>query len=190
MSTTPAPSPSERATSSAELLARGVHRATLPTGAVVYMRFPPLGVLIQSGHVPLELRELAKAEYASPGGAAGAVGQAIAGRDATDPAEWDAITLEVDKLRRFLTWLVAEHTLVEPKLSLAEVESGDLDERDVDMLIDFALRRTDRDAMGVRLGVMSLEDAAVFREEHGCAHGCEGCARGQARLSSPRVALV
>lgn len=191
MSTTPAPLPSEqRPTSSAELLSRGFHRITLPSGAFVGVRFPPLGVLIQAGHVPLELRELAKAEYAVAGGAAAAVGRAIADRDSSNPDEWDAIALEVEKLRRFLTWIVAEHTLVEPKLTVEELEAGDLDERDLDMLIDIALRRTDRDAMGVRLGVMSLEDMAVFREEHDCARDCEGCARGQARRSSPRVVPV
>lgn len=183
------PDPPEVASAEA-LLSRGAHRITLPSGVVVVVRFPPLGALIRANAVPLDLREIAKAEIALPGGAAAHVGRAIAGSDPEKPEEWATIEQEVEKLRRFVIWLVAEHTLVEPRLTVEQLDSGEIDDRDLEMLIDISRRRVDRDARGVRLGVVSLEDAAVFREEHRCPPDCDGCARWQGVLSAPRVVRV
>jgi hypothetical protein len=164
-----------------------VHRATLPTGRQALVSFPALGPLTRANAVPDELRDMVLKEMLHPVGAAHAVAQEV--REVEDSqARWELAARLSGELLAMYTWLVAEHVLVEPKLTIGELEQ--LDERDLEWLIDVATRKTSTDARGVRLGVMSLEDVAVFREEHFCAAECEGCQRMVARLSSPLLVPV
>ena len=60
--------------------------------------------------------------------------------------------------------LVAE-MLVDPQVTADEVEAGEFPQPDIDMLLEFAERKRDRDAAGNRLPVIVLRDWATFRDE-------------------------
>lgn len=174
------------ATSVEQWKQKGVHQATLTTGAEVSIRIPNLAQLVKHDAIPESLRAAALREISTDG-------------------MHDHATLtreEVGALYQLYEFLVVE-MLVDPKLAppvfemhpkeegseeLVEVcvDRGDVEHlpaEDLDLLIALATRQRNTDALGRVLGVMPLSRLATFREEHGCDPGCEACARVQQRLS-------
>jgi hypothetical protein len=116
------------------------HTVTLQSGAVVEIEIPNLPLLIKTGRIPNHLIEVAvKAQTATR----------ITKEDVEDQYE-------------FYRQLVAL-TVVEPELTADDVDS--LPFEDVEMLVEFATRARDIDAVGHHLG--GLETVDSFRDLRG-----------------------
>lgn len=138
------------ATSKSKWKAAKTHEVTLPSGAEVKIELPDLARMIKSGQVPNELLDVATKVGA---------GQAIQAED------------DVEKRKELLAQatdfnaLLVESTVVEPKVTAAEVIAGDIPSEDADYLVQLALRKTDFDAVGKHLG--GLDTVKSFREIRG-----------------------
>jgi hypothetical protein len=153
----------------------GPHKATLPSGTTVTFQIPNSTALIRADMLPDRLAEIAIMAAAYPDGAEGYLADLgiAAMRDPNEASRLKRALREGIELR---DWLIAE-MLLEPKLSPAEVASGDYPQPDLDMLIEFAERRRDTDAAGVKLPITVLEELATFRAgENGSADGEAGAA--------------
>jgi hypothetical protein len=141
---------------------RGPHDATLPSGVVVKFLIPDSAALIRSDKLPESLTEIAVRAAAYPGGADGYMEdlavRAVTG-DTIDNALLSKAIRDGLELR---DWLVA-YMLVEPTVEPEDVK--DMPELDVEMLMEFAERKRDTDAKGVRLPIVMLEVFARFRDE-------------------------
>jgi hypothetical protein len=113
---------------------------TLPSGFVVDIKLPNLAALIKSGALPNDLIEVASA--------AAAAGEV--------PPEL------FEKLDEFNRFLVAK-TVVKPEIAEEEVNS--LPTEDIDMLVGFATRTRDMDAIGHHIA--GLEKIDSFRKFRG-----------------------
>lgn len=113
---------------------------TLPSGAVVSIALPNLAKMLKSGDIPNALLE-----------------QALALRQAK---KIDAEA--IDKAWEFAVKIVPA-TVASPDISEEDVE--DLPIEDVEMIVAFATRNADTDAVGHQLG--GLETLASFRKHRG-----------------------
>lgn len=123
-------------------LSLGVHRVTLPTGAVVRLRLPDLSTLVARRMVPDELRSIAQQAFL---------------RDVKLETGNPEAPLAEDKLAELYDlncWLVSD-MLVEPSISPDQVRL--LPAEDLEWLILLAQRDVDTDALGVRLGVAPVD---------------------------------
>lgn len=116
------------------------HEVTLPSGAEVEIAIPNLPALVKGGALPNDLIE-------------------VATKAASTGEVPDDLLERLDDYHRFL---VAE-TVVSPEIKVEEV--NDLPTEDIDMLVQFATRQRDMDAIGHHLG--GLETVDSFREFRG-----------------------
>lgn len=138
------------ATSKAKWKAAKQHTVTLPSGAEIKIELPDLATMIKGGQVPNELLDVATKVGA---------GKGIEPSD--EPDEQRKLLGQVSEFNAFLV----EQTVVEPAVTKEEVLAGDLPAEDVDLLIQFALRKTDFDAVGKHLGGLDTVDS--FRQFRG-----------------------
>lgn len=110
----------------------------LPSGMVVDIELPNLGLLIKSGEIPNPLIDSA-IEFGA--------GQEPS-REALEQS-WD-----------FVSWIIPR-TVVNPKITQEDVENGLIPAEDLDLLAAFISRATDLDAVGNHLG--GLQTNAQFR---------------------------
>jgi hypothetical protein len=123
---------------------------TLPSGTVVSIKLPNLGLLLKTGQIPNTLIDAAvKAQNAS--------------------AESVEITREmIEEQWDFASFLVSR-TVVEPEITQEEVD--DIPAEDVEMLVEFATRQRDIDAVFRHIGGLDKLDS--FREIRGVGSGSE-----------------
>jgi hypothetical protein len=132
------------ATSKTAWKKRREHEVTLPSGAEVKIALPDLAAMIQGGQIPNELLDVATKVGSGKG------------VDVSDaPEEQRKLMGQVSDFNAFLV----EKTVIEPSVTKDEVLSGDLPAEDVDLLIQFALRKTDFDAVGKHLGGLDTVDS-------------------------------
>lgn len=123
---------------------QGVHEdVTLPSGAKVTIKLPNVSELIKSGQLPNDLIKVAT-EYVAKGATAELP---------------DDLNDKVAEYNRFLVAL----TVHEPKITPDDVPS--LPAEDLDMIVSFANRQIDIDAVGHHLA--GLEAVDSFREFRG-----------------------
>lgn len=122
----------------------GVHKdITLPSGYRVDIKLPNLAALVKSGQLPNELLQVSqKVAQASQAG--------------------DEIPDDLyDKMQTFNEFLVSR-TIVKPEITDADV--SDLPAEDVEMVVGFATRRLDFDAVGHHLaGLEAVDSFRTFR---------------------------
>lgn len=177
-----------------EWASRKRHDVVLPSGMRATIEIPELGLLVLANAVPTDLVELAREEVTNALGVTGAYGKRIAELDDSSDEHPDGTPESRAKIAeltatfaRLLKWLVAEHVLVSPKVTVEQLSEGTFPLSDLDWLYGVAMRRVSEDALGRRLGVAPLDAFATFRHEHGldpCPAGCEGCARTRQALST------
>jgi hypothetical protein len=156
----------------------------MPSGAKAVIEIPQLGMLALANLVPDDLAELARQEIAHELGVTGAYAERIAKLDETSEEDRKKAAEITTELRRLLKWLVAEHMLVEPRVSVEDLSSERFPLEDLDWLYGVATRRVDEDALGRRLGVARLDEFATFRQEHDCPPDCGHCLALVERLST------
>lgn len=162
--------------------ARALHTITCPSGQRIRIRIPGLKTILERGDLPDRLSAIVALELVEQGGAIGAIVAETQNIDGDDGRS--ALLERMRDLGAFQTYLVA--------VAVQEVEvDGDwmpvnlladgvdsLPDDDVQMIADIVLRYRDRDAVGVKIGVESLDRFATFRDVHPrCrdAEGSSGC---------------
>lgn len=155
-----------------------VHRVHLPSGAVVDIKIPDLSLLIAGGAVPEKLKHTALRELT----------QQI--RDVHEPTALGETAGQslIDEehiigLAELTRWLVTQ-TLVDPKVTEAEIASGVVPNEDLVMLTQIASRERNTDARGVELGIEPIDRWEVFRQYHGCEETCSKCDHAIEELST------
>lgn len=117
------------------------HTVTLPSGARVTIKIPNLTAMAKSGQLPNSLLEL------------------VANKEADTKLTAQQELEKLDEFHRFLVPL----TVVEPSITADDFD--DLPPQDVGMLVQFATRQIDMDAVGHQLG--GLEVIKEFRKFRG-----------------------
>jgi hypothetical protein len=160
----------------------GVHRLTLPSGAVVRARIPDLSMLLANDMVPQELRAAALTKV---------MDEIRGDTNLGEEGETQAVARDDEKDFMQIKDTVALHLylvqqmLVEPELELEDLER--INSEDLTFLISIARRERNRDAAGVKLGVARIDEWATFQHEHECPEGCEKCEAALEQLSTARV---
>lgn len=155
---------------------RGPHVATLPTGCVVEFELADLAMLVRAGKLPEHLRVIAQLAVAHADGIEGVFEDLVQTAILRGADSQATIAAIIDKGLELSHHLVAE-MLVHPKVEPSEIAEGMFHELDIRMLLEFAERRRDTDAAGVKLGIMLLDPTtwATFRagagDAQGAAHG-------------------
>lgn len=141
----------------------GPHTATLPSGMVVTFRIPDSTQLLRSDMLPDRLSEIAIMAAAYPDGAEGYMADLglAAMRDPEQAVKLKSALKEGLELR---DWLVS-YMMIDPPVTPEELASGDFPRVDIDMLVQFAERRRNTDAAGVKFAITILDDLAAFREQ-------------------------
>jgi hypothetical protein len=151
-----------------------LHRVTFPSGFRALMRFVDLEALIHADAVPDRLLQIALQEVLGSGEQAREqarkLDEAIQAGELAEPRK---LVGEIVDLQR---WLTLE-SIIDPKLTLQDLESGRFDARDFEMARQIAMRERNTDAKGVFLGVAPLDLFTTFRELHD-AIGGDGWANG------------
>lgn len=117
--------------------------ATLPSGTEVKIEIPNLPEMVREGQVPNPLVKFATE---------------------VEDMQMAGESLDLDKIKEatdFMRWLIAT-TCVEPKIEPADVPA--LPTEDADMILEFALRARQVDAVGHQLH--GLEKLADWRRFH------------------------
>lgn len=142
--------PTLKPVSASAWMKQAFHLVTLPSGAVVKIRIPDIAALIKTGEIPQAL-----------------LGEAIAaakgmGQD-TEPK---APTAEEMSREVEFKNLVIKATVVEPEITdaLLEPKTG-MPAEDKDMLVEFAMRQTEFDAIGNQIA--GLHTSAQYRKFRG-----------------------
>ena len=121
-----------------------VHYPTLPSGVRVGIKIPDLPAVISSGGIPQNLLDVA-------------LGVASKGPESQTPSKE-----LIGEQAEFADHLV-KVTVVEPKLS--DTDLNDIPYEDKVMLVEFATRQRDIDALGEHIAGLPLADKwAQFRE--------------------------
>lgn len=137
-------SPTSKPRSAAAWKRRREHDVTLPSGAEVTIVLPNLPALAKAGQIPNELLDVASE-------------QVNTGQVEASTAE--QITLLAD-FHRYLVSI----TVVAPKIEADDVP--ELPYEDINMLVEFAIRSRDQDALGHHLsGLDRTAEWRSFREE-------------------------
>lgn len=134
--------PGPRPKTAADYKKLAVHEVTLPSGAVVEIKLPSLPQMVKSGTIPNDL-----------------VDQAIQHEKAEE------LTRDILKETWAYTCFIVPHVLVTPEVTSEDVDNLVVPAEDTEMLVNFAARRTDIDAVGHQLG--GLETQKSFRELRG-----------------------
>lgn len=140
-SQTEAPAPPKPTSKSAWKKAKR-HYVTLPSGTVVGIELPDLPSLVKAGQIPNELVDVAIGV---------AQGKKVTRED---------IVEQVDFYNK-----LAAMTTVEPEVTEEDFASGDLPFEDKEMIVEFATRQRDLDAVGHHLA--GLETVKEFRNFRG-----------------------
>ena len=141
----------------------GPHTAVFPSGATLTFRIPDQAALLRSGKLPDRLRRTAILCAGHPAGPEGYMADLVVqAMLSAERAELVEQAIE-DGIR--LQHLLVADMLVDPQVTPDEVEAGEFPQPDIDMLLEFAERKRDRDAAGNRLPVIVLRDWASFRDE-------------------------
>lgn len=119
---------------------RKAHPVTLPSGAEVTIQIPNLPLLAKAGQVPNKLLEIV-----------------MGAQDGNIKITPDLLAEQAD----FATFLVTR-TVVDP--AITEDDVPELPYEDVEMIMDFALRNRDLDALGHHIaGLERVDDFRRFR---------------------------
>jgi hypothetical protein len=124
------------------------HTVTLPSAAVVEIELPDLPELVKTGGIPNDLVDIAIGV---------ASGKKVSREDIVQQAD-------------FFNKLCAI-TVVEPKVTEEDFASGALPFEDKEMLVEFATRQRDLDAVSHHLA--GLETSKSFRAARGLIGGIE-----------------
>jgi len=154
---------------------RNQHRVVMPSGARAIIQFPELMPLVLGNAVPNDLVEFARQEITHELGMIGAYAEKIVELDTDKPEDLEKAKEYTATFSRLLKWLVAEHVVVEPKVTVEDLSEESFPLNDLDWLYGVATRRVNEDALGRRLGVARLDILATFPETHGCPEGCPKC---------------
>lgn len=190
-------------TSSRSRNGSNVHSITGESGRAYKIRLLGIPTLLEFGHLPDHLVEVALADVVDTltvPGDSDIPGFIVPGsvRYVAKADERQQKLERVLALAAYQRQLVAS-ALVEPALdyeALTEkVREGEFPEEDLVMIAEIIQRIRDRDAKGVKLGVEPLERWATFREGHkgiACTGGedCEGCLAVQQLFSSLDVGAL
>ncbi len=152
-----------------------VHTITLPSGAVVKVRFPNLALLIKQDLIPEHLRQVALLEALSDSDTP--VAMQVDGESGKPVVDVET----VKSLYELYEFLVVE-MLVEPTIEAKDLPR--LPQRDLDMLSAVATRKLVMDATGARIGVEPLDRYEVWRDAHACPDDCPKCIKVIERFSS------
>lgn len=154
----------------------GPHTAVFPSGATLTFIIPDDSALLRAGRLRDELRTTAILCAGHPGGAEGYMGDLVT-HAMLDAEREQRVVQTIEQGLEIQSELVAE-MLVSPKVTAAEVASGEFPSMDIRMLVEFAERRRDTDAVGNRLPVIQLSDWAGFRGERNGAPGAREGGQG------------
>lgn len=142
---------------------KAVHPITLPSGAEVDIRLPDLAQMIKGGQIPNELLDVAEKV-----GSGVPIGDALAAEkpDGEEKTEKDGVSKGlIGMITEFHAFLVAA-TVVSPEITQEEVLTpGTVPAEDIAVIVQFALRERDFDAVGHHLG--GLETVPEFRQFRG-----------------------
>lgn len=142
---------------------KAIHPITLPSGAEVDIRLPDLAQMIKSGQIPNELLDIAQKV-----GAGVPIGEALSEEKPKegDEEQKDGVSKElIGQITDFHAFLVAK-TVVSPEVTQEEVLTpGTVPAEDIAVIVQFALRERDFDAVGHHLG--GLETVPEFRTFRG-----------------------
>jgi hypothetical protein len=138
-----------------------VHSITLPSGAKVDIKLPDLAQMIKGGQIPNELLEVAQKV-----GSGQSIGDALASEEQKEADKEKGVSKElIGQISEFHAFLVAS-TVVEPVVTKEEaLTPGFLPAEDLAVIVQFALRERDFDAVGHHLG--GLETVPEFRQFRG-----------------------
>lgn len=141
------------ATSKTQWKGKSVHTITLPSGASVDIKLPDLAAMIKGGQIPNALLDVAQK-----------VGSGQPLNEAAPDGE-DGVSKElIGQISDFHAFLVSK-TVQSPTVTPEEVLSGELPAEDIAVIVQFALRERDFDAVGHHLG--GLETVPEFRQFRG-----------------------
>lgn len=130
------------------------HTVTLPSGAVVGIKLPDLPALIEAGELPQGLLDAAL-KFVSPNAKPEEPSRESIGRD------------------RAFRDLLVQITVTEPKITDADLPNIPVEDKD--MIVDFALRQRDLDAVGEHIGGLTkYENFRRFRGIDGVDSLLEG----------------
>lgn len=130
----------------------GIHEGiTLPSGTVVSIRLPNLSLMIKTGQIPNTL-----------------VDAAMSLQNATNNGEATITQEMIEQQWDYSSFLVSK-TVVEPEITQEEV--AEIPAEDVEMLVEFATRQRDIDA--VYRHISGLDKLESFRRFRGVSGGSE-----------------
>lgn len=166
----------------------GPHRLTLPSGQRVLAHVLGLSSLARLDGLPEDLTDAVVLHVVNleQGGLPAVIASEL-GKATTDPEAAERVKQRITDFSRLTKHLVVE-ALVEPKMSLADLEK--IPEDDLEMLMRIVTGRQNFDAAGVRIGVEPIYAWATFPREHSCPPSCPACASALAALSSVDVGDV
>lgn len=133
-----------KAASKSEWVKSAVRTATLPSGTLVEFELPDIPDLVKGGTLPNELTKIAT--------------DAVAGKAFVDPDSDEIPEGLVDDVIHFQRFLVAA-MVHSPKIVIEDVPKLPADDRE--MLLAFAFRQRDMDAVGHHIS--GLEKLSSFR---------------------------
>ena len=163
---------------------RNLHNVVMPSGARAIIQFPEIGPLVLANALPDDLKEFAQQEITHELGMIGAYADEIVKYDPDTPEDMEKARALTKKFSDTLKWLVAEYVVVEPKVTVEDLNDESFPLQDLDWLYGVATRRVNEDALGRRLGVARLDALATFPEAHGCASDCPHCVEALQTLST------
>jgi len=178
------------ADSAEEWRGRNLHNVYLPSGTKATISFPELGPLVLANALPEELVELGRQEITHEMGVVGAYGEELVKLDSEKPEDVEKAKELTRQFTALLKWLVAEHVLVAPKVTVEQLSENSFPLQDLDWLYGVATRRVNEDGMGRRIGVARLDVLATFPEAHGCPPDCPQCVQALQRLSTADLGSV
>lgn len=151
------------------------HKVVMPSGARAIIQFPELGPLVLANALPNDLSEFARQEITHDLGIIGAYAEKVSELDTDKPEDLEKAKELTRQFTHLLKWLVAEHVVIDPKITVDDLSEETFPLQDLDWLYGVATRRVNEDALGRRLGVARLDILATFPETHGCPEDCPKC---------------
>jgi hypothetical protein len=129
------------------------------SGIRITLRIPDLATLIRNDAVPVELMGIALREVLGSNEDGKRLADQVRKGEHKEATE---LVHQIIDLQRFLT----VEAIVEPELTLADVEAGAVPAEDLELIRQIAMRERSTDAKGVVLGVLPLDAFTTFRDFH------------------------
>jgi hypothetical protein len=142
----------------------GLHRAWMHSGIRITLRIPDLATLIRNDAVPVELMGIALREVLASNEDGKRLADQVRKGELREATE---LVNQIIDLQRFL----AVEAIVEPEVTLADVEEGAIPAEDLELIRQIAMRERSTDAKGVVLGVLPLDAFTTFRDLHAVLAG-------------------